>query len=155
VSLEEDLHNIALQEEASYLEVVICKDEEYITKGASVSAPLQWIDEEDVDSKFCFDYLKHKASSKRVPGLCKDGGSLEEDTSKIRLGCISKIFSPHICYMVELLRLNDCIVRSFLGTADRDRLDGDLSKDELFVSLTYMENGKPLSIEGSRQCGTL
>jgi len=38
--LEEDLHNITLQEDTSRLEMVVRKEEEYIARGARVCARL-------------------------------------------------------------------------------------------------------------------
>lgn len=95
IFLEEDLHNVLLQKEVARLELVIRK--KYIARGTRIHSLLQWIDKGDVGSKFYFYYLKRKVSSKRVLGLWRDDGSMEEDSSKIRniFGLhFQNIFSP-------------------------------------------------------------
>jgi hypothetical protein len=64
----EDLHNTTLQEYATRLELVV-RREEYIARGASVCARLQWFQEGDESSKF-FDFLKKEVVVDRVLGLC-------------------------------------------------------------------------------------
>jgi len=81
IFLEEDIQNVALQEEAAKLEMVVRKGEDYIARGARIRSRLQWIQEGDEGSKFYFDFLKRKVAADRVLGLRRSDGSLAEDPS--------------------------------------------------------------------------
>jgi hypothetical protein len=54
--LEEDLHNVSLQE-ASKEEQVLRRMEEYHAHGAKIQAQPQWVREGDEPSKYYFDFL--------------------------------------------------------------------------------------------------
>jgi len=62
---------LTLQENAMWLEMVVCKGEDYIATVSHVHSQLQWTQEGDEGSKFYFDYLKRKVALDRVLGLHK------------------------------------------------------------------------------------
>lgn len=67
IFLEEDLHNVVLQEDAAKLDLVVRKGEDYIARGARVRSRLQWIKEGE-GSNFYFHFLKRKVVADRVLG---------------------------------------------------------------------------------------
>lgn len=83
IFLEEYLHNIVLREDATWLELIVHRDEEHIPRGARVHAHFQWIQEGNEGSKFFFDFLNKKVVVDKVLGLHRVDGSMEEDPTKI------------------------------------------------------------------------
>jgi len=118
-----------------------------------VRARLQWIQEGDEVSKLFFDFQKKKVIADRVLGLCRSDGSLEEDLIEIR-GLFGdhfhNIFSPYRFSDSIVAARNACykVVPHKVFVVDRDRLDRDLTKDELFASLCSMKSGKSPGIDG-------
>jgi hypothetical protein len=81
--MEENLHNITLQEDETRFEIVVSKHEEYISRGAQVKYRLQWIQKGIEGSKFFLDLLKRKVVFDKVLGLCIEDGTLEEKPLEI------------------------------------------------------------------------
>lgn len=96
--LEENLHNVTLQEETVKLEMVVHRGEDYIARGVQIHSHLQWIQDGDESSKLFFNLLKRKVVVERVLSLRKEDESLAKDPSTVRgmFGLhLKKIFSPY------------------------------------------------------------
>jgi hypothetical protein len=83
IFLEEDIHNVTLQEKAMKVEMDVCRGEDYIVRGAQVCSCLSWIQDGDEGSKFFFYFLKRKVVADKVLGCHKDDESFTEDPSKV------------------------------------------------------------------------
>jgi hypothetical protein len=120
---------------------VVCKEEDYIARGARVRAQLQWIQEGDEGCKFFFDFLKKKVVADRVLGLCRDDGTLEENPTGIRgmfSGHFQNIFSSFHLFELDVRTRDACyrVVPCKASIGDRDRLEINFMKDGFFVSLS-------------------
>ena len=78
-------------------------------------------------------------------GLRRADGSLEENPTK---ACLVSIFRIYIlltpCWIHAYLR----VVPNNISTGDQYKLDKDFMKEELFVDLSSMQNGKSPGIDG-------
>jgi hypothetical protein len=130
--------------------MIVHKWEEHIAKGIRVHYKLQCIKEGDESSKFYFDFLKKKIVANRVLSLCRVGGSLDEDPSKVNMSDLHfhNIFSYALTnQMLDARNYCHRINPHKVSIRDWGRLDNDFSKEELFATLNSMQNGKSPSFD--------
>jgi hypothetical protein len=99
------------------------------------------------------DFLKRKVAVKRVLGLRLVDGSLSGDPLEIR-GMFSfhfqNTFTPYTL-PDEVVATRDAycnVVSCKVSCRDRDRLDRDFSREELYVALSSMHNSKSSVLDG-------
>lgn len=89
----------------------------------------------------------------RVLGLCRADGYLAKDPSKVR-GMFSShfenIFPLYALTNVVMATRDACcrVVPCKVSSGDRDWLDRDFFREEIYATLTSMQNGKLLGMNG-------
>lgn len=141
IFLEEDLHNVTLQEEVAKLEMIVRKGEDYIARGAQIRARLQWLQDGDEGFKFFFNFLKRKVVADRVLGLHRADGSLAEDPTEVK-----DMFGLHFQNILSPYALTDQVVAARnaycqviprkVSSGEQDKLESDFTKEELFAALS-------------------
>jgi hypothetical protein len=104
-------------------------------------------------SKFYFDFLKRKFIANKVLDLHRVDGYLVEDLGEVK-GMFSfhfqNIFSPYALTNGVVVTRDACcmIFPHKVLNGDRNTLDKYFLREELHVSLTHMQNGNSLGIDG-------
>jgi hypothetical protein len=106
--------------------MVVCKQDDYIARGAHVHSNIWWIQERDEGSKFYFDFLKKKVGANKVLGLCRVDGSLAKYPSEVR-GMLNShfqnIFASYASTNVTVVARDACcrVVPHKVSSGGQDR----------------------------------